>query len=66
MTTIQKTCRVCKKPQTIVVADTYAYERWRAGHGYVQDIPGLTPDEREMLLSGCCGPCFDSMFPEED
>lgn len=25
----------------------------------------LTPDERELMISGVCGECFDFMFPEE-
>lgn len=36
---------------------------WLAGSGYIQDLmPYLSPAERELLISGTCGPCFDSMF----
>ena len=27
-------------------------------------FPKLTPGEREILISGICGKCFDKMFPE--
>lgn len=26
-------------------------------------FPYLTSAERELLISGTCGPCFDKMFP---
>lgn len=42
-------------------------EQFRAGAGYVQDIfPYLTPAERELLISGACGPCFAKMFPPDE
>jgi hypothetical protein len=34
---------------------------------YAQDaFPHLTADERELLISGTCGSCFNAMFPEDD
>lgn len=44
------------------------FEKWRTGQiKYVQDaFPYLTPDQREMLISRTCGPCFDRMFPEDE
>ena len=29
-------------------------------------MPNVPADERELLISGICGPCFDAMFREED
>jgi hypothetical protein len=67
------TCKRCKKDQSIIIADPSAYDRWKKAHdaklpgNYIQNIlPELTPDEREMLVSGVCGTCFDEMFKEKD
>lgn len=36
-------------------------------HQYVQDVfPDLSVDDRELLISGICGKCFDSMFDEDE
>lgn len=35
--------------------------------GMVQDVfPYLTPAERELIISGTCGPCFDYLFGESE
>lgn len=26
----------------------------------------LTPDEREILMSGICGPCCNKLYPDEE
>jgi len=37
---------------------------WLAGTGYIQDLLHyLSAVERELLISGTCGQCFDRMFP---
>lgn len=36
---------------------------WLSGSLPIQDaMPYLTANERELLLSGTCGHCFDEMF----
>lgn len=36
---------------------------WKAGE-YIQDVmPYLSADDRELMISGVCGKCFDMMFP---
>lgn len=62
---IQKQCMVCKENHIIEMTDK-AYGLWRQGE-HIQDIaPDLTIDERELLISGVCGKCFDEMFAEEE
>lgn len=40
---------------------------WLSGSMSIQDaMPYLTCGEREILLSGICGSCFDIMFPPLD
>lgn len=63
---LQRKCNSCGGVKTLTVP-TMAYEKWKNGEGYVQDLfPMLTPGERELLISGTCEPCFDAMFPEEE
>lgn len=59
---IDKFCDHCGARQTIKV-DRDAYTEWKNGRGYIQDLlHENTAAEREMLISGCCGDCWDSMF----
>jgi len=56
-------CVACGGLVTIAV-NAYDLQKWIAGE-YVQDaMPYLNADEREILISGHCGPCFDVMFSE--
>ena len=42
------------------------YARWKDGE-YIQfALDYLTPDQREMMISGTCGKCFDRFFPPHD
>jgi len=42
------------------------YADWKDG-GLIQNtLDYLTPDEREMMISGTCGKCFDKFFPPND
>lgn len=59
-------CLTCLEVYVFDV-DPEGYELWRTGQiKYVQDaFPYLTPDQRELMISRTCGPCFDRMFPED-
>ena len=64
-TAVVSQCIKCTKTETVLVkkADLMA---WKKGK-YIQDaMPYLAVDERELLISGICGECFDNMFPNED
>ena len=63
-TTMWSTCRVCKNQveMKVYVEDVTA---WENGELIQNAMPYLTPDEREVLISGTCGPCFDRMFGED-
>ena len=56
-------CRICKDLHRVHFnGDDYV--DWQEGK-YLQDaMPYLTTDERELMISQTCGPCFDSMFSE--
>lgn len=42
------------------------YTRWKDGEVIQHAMDYLTPDEREMIISGTCGKCFDEFFPPND
>lgn len=62
---VRGTCYQCGKPQEVIVDDA-ALRKFRAG-SFVQDcFPTLPPEQREFLLSGICGKCWDELFSKED
>jgi len=71
--TIGLDCRICKKTiQVVLTPDQYTrYEMWRSGKiTHIQDalpeLPELPASTRELMISGVCGVCWDSMFGEEE
>lgn len=65
MMTMMKTCIFCGKPQHITAPDE-AWIAWNAGAKVQNAFPMLSLDEREILISGICGKCFDAMFEGEE
>lgn len=58
-------CIQCGKTQTVTVPAESVLE-FRRG-GFAQDcFPGLPAAEREFLISGFCGECWDELFPTEE
>ncbi len=59
-------CIDCRKVYDIPVT-VDAYQRW-LNHGELAQraFPSLTADQREILISGLCGSCFDETCPPED
>lgn len=64
---VERTCRHCGAVHVLFVTAT-GYAAWDQGRGaYVQTaFPELSADERELFVSGVCGPCFDAMFADLD
>ena len=64
-TTMWSTCRKCKDQ---VEMEVYAEDvaAWENGELIQNAMPYLSADEREVLISGTCGPCFDKMFGGEE
>ena len=42
------------------------YTSWENGALIQTAMPYLSADEREVLISGMCGPCFDNLFGGEE
>ena len=58
---IQATCRQCKVSVEMSV-NRQDVTDWRGGKYIQHAMPYLSADERELLISGICGDCFDKMF----
>lgn len=58
---IQKVCRECCKTVKMSV-DPEGVRQYNEGEKVQDAFPYLTADEREILISGICGECFDKMF----
>lgn len=65
MIKIHKECKLCKTSRTIEVKKD-DYEKVQQGEHIQNAMPYLTADERELLISGICGTCFDEMFGDDD
>ena len=62
---VHTTCIVCGE-QFVTHMDKPRFERWQNGE-HIQDVfPELSVDERELLISGICGNCFNEMFSEDE
>jgi hypothetical protein len=60
-----KRCLVCRK-NSIMKLDKDSYDRWQSGM-YVQTaFPRMSPDDRELLISGTHSKCWDARFGDDD
>lgn len=64
-TEIQLQCRTCPHIETVLVP-TEAVHRWRRGALIQSVMPELSADQRELIISGTCGVCWDQMFGGEE
>ena len=59
---VEVECLSCKTKHTILVP-TGGYKKWASGLAHIQDaMPGLSEDERELLVSNICPTCWDKLF----
>lgn len=57
----------CCAGQTALRVPLEGYTEWLQGTILIQNaLPTLTPDERELLISGTCEKCFNDLFNTED
>ena len=57
-------CMLCKK-EHIIDMPRSGYDAWCRGVPIQDALPTLSADDRELLISGICGKCYDEAFPEE-
>jgi hypothetical protein len=59
-------CRAgCKREFEVLVTEQQL-SKWRGGMLIQKAMPNLSPDQRELLISGTCGECWEKMFKEEE
>lgn len=70
MQNIKITCTCCKQPVEIPGVDAEKLEAIQAGRQIgmsIQDIiPDVSPDYREMFISGICPTCWNNMFSSDE
>lgn len=59
--TLFRTCQGCKESKQIEVNDKDV-NAWENGAHIQTVMPYLSADDRELLISGVCGTCFDKLF----
>ena len=57
-------CAYCLEVYTFECS-TRGIVEWSAGVLIQNALPELSADQRELLISGTCGKCWDKMFPED-
>ncbi len=57
------TCRICKQEKEVNVTKEQ-YQALAKGALIQNAMPNVPSDERELLISGMCGKCFDNLFPQ--
>lgn len=65
MVTINCTCSRCSTKIELSV-DEKDIARYKSGELIQNCFPYLSADQREILISGICGTCFDELFAEPD
>lgn len=64
--TIDRVCNCCAAHYVIFV-NRNDFMNWLSGHDFIQNCMGyLSDNERELLISGTCGSCFEKMFSSFD
>lgn len=62
-------CMVCNETGTVILSSADWENFHRFPEQFIQNtLRDATPDDREQIMTGIHGPCFDSMFgePEDD
>lgn len=57
-------CKMCGDT-TEVHFEKKDFDRWKNGTPIQDALHYLEADERELLMSGVCGTCFDKLFPPD-
>jgi hypothetical protein len=59
-------CDICRRKLKFYIPET-EWLAWTLGDELIQNaMPSLPMEDREVLISGTCGVCFDAMFADEE
>ncbi len=61
---VSRQCRWCGGV-VLMQVDKAEYALYEQGKLLAGKFSGLTADEREILISGMCGTCFDRLIPPD-
>lgn len=64
-TAILTRCRFCGQQNAVIVFSEDVEEFYK-GKPVLECFPYLTPDERELIISGTCRECWDKHFGDEE
>ena len=62
---IEIRCPMCRQFHYVEVNE-HDFYAWQSGELVQNAFPYLSAEEREMLISGICPDCWESMFGEEE
>lgn len=62
---VETKCPLCNEVHYVECSEE-GYKALRNGKLAQVALPDLSPEKREMLISGICPKCWDHVFPEED
>lgn len=62
---VDVTCWKCKR-NFVISCDKSKYNLWKNGELIQNALADLSSDQRELLISGTCGECWDILFPLSD
>ena len=59
---------VCPNCHTLhnLLVNAEGFKKWQSGELIQKALPELSGDEREMLITGICGSCWNELFSEPD
>ena len=63
--TLHKQCISCHENFAVSVP-AEGYVKWQKGDLIQDAMPEVSVADRELLISGVCGKCFDMMFPDSE
>jgi hypothetical protein len=58
-------CPKCREEQPPFKVGSIDHVKWQNGMLIQKAMPYLTTEQRELLISGYCSPCFDQLFAED-
>ena len=65
MRTVTIECGICHKLHHVTAPES-EFSAWESGVLIQRSMPSLSENQRELLISQTCGPCFDSLFEEDE
>lgn len=59
-------CEICHEKHTLMLDPMTLMRYLNRACNITEAFPHLSADDRELIISGICGKCYDAMFSNED